>query len=63
MILGKETILKSISNVVDKGLMDKDVIIFKLQYLVSKGELNEDDINPILIKLGEIIVPTETLNV
>lgn len=48
LIFGKERTLEAFKNVAQKGLMDKDLLIVKLQNLVTAGDLTESDIQPIV---------------
>lgn len=51
LIIPKEMILESFMNVAKKGLMDKDYLISKMQFMVSDGDLEQEDIRLIIDEL------------
>lgn len=55
LIVPKETLIQSYKNVINKRLLDYDLIIVKLQALVTTGDLTEDDVQPLvnMINPGE----------
>jgi hypothetical protein len=55
LIFPKEMVIAAYKTVAEKGLMDKDLLIVKLQNLVTNGDLTEQDVEPIV----DILVPQE----
>ncbi|ANW97729.1 hypothetical protein CSTERTH_01120 [Thermoclostridium stercorarium subsp. thermolacticum DSM 2910] len=54
LIVPKEVLLNSFKNVAQKGLMDKDYLVTKLQIMVTEGDLTQEDVQPII----EILYPS-----
>lgn len=48
LIFPKEMVIAAYKTVAEKGLMDKDLLIVKLQNLVTNGDLTEQDVEPIV---------------
>ena len=48
LIFPKEMVIAAYVKVAEKGLMDKDLLIVKLQNLVTNGDLTEQDVEPIV---------------
>jgi len=48
LILPKERVLAAYMTVAKKELMDKDLLIVKLQNLVTAGDLTAEDVQPIV---------------
>lgn len=55
LIFPKEKILASYLIVAQNGLMNKDLLVVKLQNMVTDGDLTVEDIQPIL----DILEPPE----
>lgn len=56
LIVPKEVLLNSFRNVAQKGLMDKDYLVTKLQIMVTEGDLTQEDVQSII----DILYPPQT---
>jgi hypothetical protein len=55
LIFPKDMVIAAYMKVAEKGLIDKDLLIVKLQNLVTNGDLTQEDAAPIV----DILVPQE----
>lgn len=58
LIVPKDIILNSFKNVAEKGLMDRDFLVAKMQIMVTDGDLTQEEIQPVI----DILYPQEVLS-